>query len=447
MNTHYSGRYLASTMPEISRRVARTVYPDDNAKALYIEDLMNKHIFMPAGNTLVAGIKPIAPNCSVLGLVTDHNVEDITKLSIKLWTQGTGIGYDLSGLTDPVHVLRKLSSINHDIDLKHRPKRGNMAVLRGDHPRIKEFVMCKDIDGVIYNFNISVTVDTNMVIADDVWDCIYTQAWKTGDPGLLFLNNANNYGPIRATDLDPICTCVPCGEQFMHAYETCNLGSLNISSTYLRDSSTGHIDLNILKSYVHGAIEFLDTVVDLLVFPDPRMKQVSLDCRRLGLGITGWADYLRDMGIPYDSNEALELARTLSTTITAAAEECSSKLAQSKGTCKYSSSHRNISLTCIAPTGGITGLMNLEGYAIEPLFSEALSYDYTVHINMQIAWQQGIHNAVSKTINMPYSATIADVANAYKYAQTHGCKGITVYRDSCKSNQPKELGCTSCSSV
>lgn len=440
MQEHYQQRYLCTDFKTLSRRVAKALATNDNELLIY-ENLISTQTFIPAGNTLLAGVADITPNCCVLGRLNEHNFNDMLELSRKLWTQRTGIGFDLTGLDDPVARLHQLSAANDAIDLGHRPKRGNMAVLSANHPRIDEFIACKDNTNLIYNFNISVAVEG--IIDDALLIRIAEHAWRTGDPGLIFLDMAQQYGPVAARGLEPIVTCVPCGEQFMHAFETCNLGSINLNSKLLLNKEGTAIADDRLRDVVRAAVKFMDQVVDQLVFPDEKIKEVSLNARRLGLGVMGWADYLKRQGIRYNSPAALIIARHLSRSISRYAEEMSRELAFVYGPCSHSNTHRNLSLTCVAPTGGITGLTQNKGYAIEPFFEEASNYDYIVHIDMQAAWQDGVHNAVSKTINLPASATVETVLEAYKYAMAKGVKGITVYRDKSKENQPIAL-CPQC---
>ncbi len=442
---HYNNRYLFKDKTELYSRVANTIISNDFALYNELLNIMMTETFIPAGNTLVAGVKPIAPNCAILGSINDNNFAERTEMAIKLWKQGTGIGVDLSELTDPVASLCKLSAINHSIDLNHRPKRGNMAVLNINHPNIKQFINCK-INPInhnhLYNFNISVSISDHDDVEDDLWNEIAYAAWKTGDPGIILLSNGKNYGVEYADDLEPIVCCVPCGEQFMHTYETCNLGSINLNSSYLHTEN--QLDYDILAKTVNTAVYVMDKIIDLSIYPDESMKRISFDCRRIGLGVMGWADYLKRIGISYDSIEAFHLATKISKFITTEAENTSKKLAILYGPCKYSKTYRNISLTCIAPTGGIEGLVGLNGYSIEPYFEDALKYDYKAHINMQLAWQSGIHNAVSKTINLPEDTDVQTVKDALQYAVTSGCKGITIYRDQSKYCQPMKLDCTSC---
>lgn len=435
MQEHYQQRYLCKDFITLSRRVAAALAPDD--KDIY-EELIGTKTFIPAGNTLLAGAATIAPNCCVLGRLTEDNFDIMLELSQKLWRQRTGIGFDLSSLTDPVARLKQLSLANDAIELGHRPKRGNMAVLAASHPRIDEFITCKN-DNDIYNFNISVAVQGPLDEA--LLGRIAASAWRTGDPGLIFLDAAETYGPVTAQGLEQIVTCVPCGEQFMHAFETCNLGSINLNSELLLEK--GVVSETRLRQVVRKAVVLMDAVVDQLVFPDEQIQEVSLGARRIGLGVMGWADYLKRVGLEYDSAEALRLAGRLSRLITTYAEEQSRELAAVYGPCAHSTEYRNLSLTCIAPTGGITGLTGNKGHGIEPYFEEASMLSFRAHIDMQAAWQSGLHNAVSKTINLPESATVQTIIDAYKYARAANVKGITVYRDKCRNNQPIPL-CPEC---
>lgn len=190
------------------------------------------------------------------------------------------------------------------------------------------------------------------------------------------------------------------------------------------------------------AIRFLDNVVDLLEIPDEQMRDVSRQLRRVGLGVAGWADLLKKMDYQYQSQQALRLADRVSRTITKQARKTSASLAREKGECTYRKGFRNISLTCVQPTGGISALLGNQGYCIEPFFAEANDLSSNAHIQMQAAWQKNIEQGISKTINMPHSATVEDIFQAYVLAFEKGCKGITVYRNQCRETQP--IRCKAC---
>ncbi len=447
---HYAKRYKATTYSALVARVCAAIARTPKDEGEFYAELAAK-TFIPAGNTLLAGAdETIAPNCCVIGMLSDDNLADKKEMASRLWKAKTGVGVNLSGLADPVAALRQLSDINHSINLGHRPSRGNMAVLNASHPKIKDFIFCKMAkDNTITNFNISVAVEP-AAFRGRLAEWISKAAWQSGDPGLVVLSRGARYGPNDARDIDPgiepIVTCVPCGEQFMHANETCNLGSINLNAEALMcKPNNGELDHVLLEHAVRVGVRFLDTVVDRLSFVDAHMRETSKRMRRIGLGVMGWADYLKRINISYASEEALRLAERLSATITEIAEDESRRLAEKYGAAVAGGRYRNISVTCIAPTGGITGLTENVGYAIEPAFAEALSYDYKTHIAMQEAWQSGMHNAVSKTVNLPASATVELVRAVFEEALRSQCKGITIYRDTCNVAQPKELGsCAVC---
>ena len=249
----------------------------DHFQQKFEEALLHQY-FLPAGNTLLAGKKKLQPNCCILGKVTDDNFEEIRRNAIDLWRNAIGIGFDLSGLSDPVEGLKTLSRDNAAIDLGHRPQRGNMAVLRLSHPKHEEFVHCKTTNPEsIYNFNISLAVtDKEMERAlgqnSPTWlHEVSKGIWKTGDPGVVFIDRANASVDERVKEqLGELETCVPCGEQFMHTGETCNLGSLNLPAFY--DELHG-FDEDLFQNQVRLALRFLDNVVDLLDIPNEEMRK------------------------------------------------------------------------------------------------------------------------------------------------------------------------------
>ncbi len=189
------------------------------------------------------------------------------------------------------------------------------------------------------------------------------------------------------------------------------------------------------------------------------MADQAIHTRRIGLGVMGWADVLHNLKIPYGSQEFLDLADRIGSLYQKAAQEASQELAREKGICPAllaDSLHfktplpphlqrRNITVTCIAPTGGITLLTGNKGFAIEPFFEEANNLSPEAHMAMQAVWQRHVDNCISKTINLPNAATPQDIENIWEYARTHNLKSITVYRDNSKAYQPIQTtpGCKS----
>jgi len=397
----------------------------------------------------------------------------------------------------------------------------NMGVLRVDHPDILEFINCK-LNGGITNFNISVgatdkfmealknndeyeLVDphtkkiTGKLKAAEVFEKICQAAWKTGDPGMIWLDRINKSPANPVPEMGPIESTNPCGEQPLYPYEACNLGSINLS-LFVKN---GEVDWQKLKEIVHLAVRFLDDVIEANPYPLPEIDKACKLNRRIGLGVMGWADLLFQLEIPYDSQEALNLAEKVMSFINSEGHKASQDLAKVRGPFpnfkksiyKESKPLRNATVTTIAPTGSLSIIANCSS-GIEPIF--ALSYSHIVgerhltfvnpffleaakkakipeevlakiyengkiddlpvpqeikrvfktaheitpewHVKMQAAFQKYTDNAVSKTINLPNEATVEDIKNAYLLAYQSGCLGITVFRHGSKEEQVLHLG-------
>jgi ribonucleoside-diphosphate reductase alpha chain len=405
-----------------------------------------------------------------------------------------------------------------------RRRGANMGVLRCDHPDIIDFITAKDREGVFSNFNLSVGVTeefiqalerddvyllrnprngavTGSLHARDVFNLIVTQAWRTGDPGLLFLDTINRANPTP--HLGEIEATNPCGEQPLLPYESCNLGSINLAAMV----KEGELDWERFTRVIRSAVHFLDNVIDVNHWPLEEIERMSLGNRKIGLGLMGFADALLLMGIPYDSEEALEVAARIASHLQEESHRASSELAASRGVFpnypgsvweKKGIPMRNATTTTIAPTGTISIIAGCSS-GIEPIF--AISFVRNViegtklmeinpvfekvarergffsndlmmeiarsgsiqhmreipedvrrvfvtafdiapewHVRMQATFQRFCDNAVSKTINFPADASIEDVEKAYLMAYRLGCKGITVYRYGSRREQVLYLG-------
>ena len=312
------------------------------------------------------------------------------------------------------------------------------------------------------------------VDARELMRSIAQNAWRSGDPGVFFVDKANDFnlapylGYIEATN--------PCGEVPLLPYEPCCLGSINLERFVEGD----FIDFEYLKTITEYAVRFLDNVHDLSITPVDKINQAARMTRRIGLGVMGWADMLAEMGIPYDHDEAFELAEMVAKTIQTAAWEASMKIAERKG--EFTGFQwdninwdlidrldlermkvRNVAVTSIAPTGSISLIAGVNS-GIEPFFSHKYTRNITKglgniaeetieqsavsntvktaheihwkdHVRMQAAWQKWTCNAVSKTINMPHSASIEEIMDALEYAYDLDCKGLTIYRDGSRTFQ------------
>jgi ribonucleoside-diphosphate reductase alpha chain len=411
----------------------------------------------------------------------------------------------------PVSFMRVFDVATDVVKQGGRRRGANMAVLDVSHPDIRAFATAKASGDAFSNFNLSVGVSDRFmraaiaggahrlvnprtgrtvarVPARDLLDLIASEAWRTGDPGLLFLDRINRANPVPA--LGKIEGTNPCGEVPLLPNESCTLGSINLA----RLVTGGRIDWPRLDALVRRAVRFLDDVVEVSRYPAPELEDAARATRKVGLGVMGLAELLASLGIPYDSDEAVGLASRIAARIRRLARAASAELAAERGAFPlYPQSAlarrglplRNAQLTSIAPTGTISIIAGTTS-GIEPMF--AISYVRNVlgsrlvevnslfervarergfysdelmmqaartggvrgdarvppdvrrafvtaleiapewHLRMQTAVQRHVDAAVSKTVNLPAGASVEDVRRTYLEAWRQGAKGITVYR-------------------
>ncbi len=319
---------------------------------------------------------------------------------------GGGTGYSFSRLrsknasvrstqgvaSGPLSFAAVFDAATETIKQGGKRRGANMGVLRIDHPDIMDFISAKEDQSKFNNFNFSVAVtDIFMQALEDddeydliepsngkvvrqlnarvVFDKIIDLAYHNGEPGVLFIDTANRdnstpqLGDFEATN--------PCGEQWLLPYESCNLGSVNLAR-FVRD---GQIDFDRLKSVVESATVFLDNVIDCNRFPIPEIQEMTLQTRKIGMGIMGLHDLLIQLAIPYGSEEGRRVSGELMQFIRDVAEERSILLAKEKGPFPaYDSSvnayppRRNAALTSIQPTGTVSMIADCAS-GCEPYFS------------------------------------------------------------------------------
>lgn len=325
--------------------------------------------------------------------------------------EGGGTGFSFSRLRPKGDLVKSTCGVasgplsfmelfNHttEVVMQGGMRRGaNMGVLNVDHPDIIDFVKAKTDNDKFTNFNISVGItndfmkaveadqDWNLVNprngqivktvkAKELFDLIVDCAWRTGDPGLLFLDTINDNNPVP--NCGRIESSNPCGEQPLIPFESCNLGSINLLNFY-KDNG---IDWNRLKDIIRIAVRFLDDVIDVNYYPISQIEETTKKTRKIGLGIMGWADLLYKLGIPYNSQKALDLAEKVMRFITETGREESCALAEERGVFpawegsvweKRGIKVRNATITTIAPTGTISLVAGVSS-GIEPNF--ALAY-------------------------------------------------------------------------
>jgi len=438
--------------------------------------------------------------------------------------RGDIVGSTRGVASGPVSFMHIFDTATAVVKQGGRRRGANMGILSVNHPDIMEFIQAKSREGFLTNFNISVAVtddfmeavrkgtkyplinprtksEVSRISARAIFDLIASTSWKTGDPGVIFIDEINRHNPTP--ELGRIEATNPCGEQPLLPYESCNLGSINLS-LMVRD---GKVDWQRLREVVRTAVRFLDNVIDANRYIVPEIKRMTLGNRKIGLGVMGFADMLVLLGIPYDSTEAVRMAERVMKLVTTEARKASAALARERGVFPNWSKSvyrkrrlrvRNATVTTIAPTGTISIIAGCSS-GIEPIF--ALSFVRNVlggaklleihqiferemrkrglydsalmmeiartgrirgmkgiprdlarifptafdispewHVKMQAAFQKYCDNSVSKTVNLPAEAAVEDVRKIYRLAYRLKCKGITIYRYGTRKEQVLRIG-------
>ncbi len=455
------------------------------------------------------------------------SIFDAVKNAALIHQSGGGTGFSFSRLrprgdvvqstggiaSGPVSFMRVFDIATEVIKQGGKRRGANMGILRADHPDILEFIRAKD-GGGFSNFNTSVAAtddfmhaverdadyglvnprtgeEVKRISARAIFKELVTYAWKIGDPGIIFIDEINRHNPTPT--VGEIEATNPCGEQPLLPYESCNLGSIDVSK-FVRK---GEIDWQRLGARIRVCVRFLDDVIDANRYPLPEIEAMTRANRKIGLGVMGFAELLIKMGIAYDTNDAIALGEQLMRFVTDEARRYSAELGDERGSFpnfeqsiwrRRYDSLRNATVTTIAPTGTIGIIANCSS-GIEPLFAvafvrnvmggmleinpvfetiakargfysrelmlkvvkhgtirdiegipgdvkklfvTALEIEPEWHVRMQAAFQRYTDNAVSKTVNLRNDATCDDVERVFLMAYRLRCKGVTVYRYGCK---------------
>lgn len=418
---------IVETPRQMFKRVARAIAETEflygktkkEVRALEREyfRMMSKLEFLPNSPTLMNAGTDLGQLSACFVLPVDDSIDSIFQAILytsKIHKTGGGTGFAFSRIrpkedvvqstggvaSGPISFMTVFDSATEVIKQGGKRRGANMGVLRVDHPDIWDFVVCKEKEGLLRNFNISVGITKDFmdavfkdkefklinprtgkasqkIKARALWNLILTMSWRNGEPGVIFLDKINEANPTPG--VGKIEATNPCGEQPLLPYESCNLGSINLSK-FLKNgrgkTKKRQIDWDKLEKTIRITVRFLDSVIDANKFPLPIIKEKTLANRKIGLGVMGFADMLLQMGIKYNSKEAVELGRKITHFILHKGIQMSRELGKEKGNFpnkdKSIYAHeeylRNSTITTIAPTGTISIIANCSS-GIEPIFA------------------------------------------------------------------------------
>tara|TARA_R110002049_G_scaffold279395_2_gene458369 strand:- start:1342 stop:3066 length:1725 start_codon:yes stop_codon:yes gene_type:complete len=412
---------LVETPDQLFKRVAKfvaSVETKDNIiwqRRFY--ELMSTFTFLPNSPTLMNAGIPNGQLSACFVLPVDDSLEAIfttLKNAALIHQSGGGTGFNFSRLrpkndvvissggtsSGPVAFMKIYDAATEHVKQGGKRRGANMGILNINHPDIETFITSKSTKNELQNFNISVGITDDFmnavkhnqswnlinprtyriekqVKANELWQRIIEEAWKTGDPGLVFLDTINKNNPTP--NLGRIESTNPCGEVPLLDYESCNLGSVNLALMVLENGNKPKIDWDKLAITTQTGVRFLDNIISVNQYILPETREITLKNRKIGLGVMGWAEMLVKLSIPYASMEAVELGEKLMKFIKDTSYEASTELAMEKGAFpewkhskhNYNKPLRNATCNSIAPTGTISVIANTS-YSIEPLF--ALAY-------------------------------------------------------------------------
>ena len=412
---------VASSIAEEEKKYPKSSH-DAEKLAEKFYTLMANGYFLPNSPTLMNAGSKLGQLAACFVLPVGDSIEEIfdaIKYAAMIHKSGGGTGFSFTNIrskdsrvgttggvaSGPISFLKIFNTATEQIKQGGTRRGANMGILRVDHPDILEFIRAKEQDGEFINFNLSVALTEKFMEAVDkgenydlidphskavkgtlnakeVFDILVNKAWASGDPGIVFLDRINRDNPTPAQgDME---STNPCGEQPLLPYESCNLGSINLSKFVIANNITEDkdksIDWDSLKDVIHTAVRFLDNVIDASKFPLEKIEEKVRTNRKIGLGVMGFADMLFALELPYNSNDALKLAEKVMEFIQTEGRNASHALAEERGAFPAFSESiykdgkplRNATITTIAPTGTLSIIASCSS-GVEPIFALAFA--------------------------------------------------------------------------
>jgi len=467
-------RYLAKvdneiveTPEDMLRRVAKNIaqFEDDPLWEERFFDVMDNSEFLPNSPTLMNAGRDLQQLSACFVLPVEDSMEgifDTLRNTALIQKSGGGTGFSFSRLrpnsdmvsstggvaSGPVSFMKCYNAATDAIKQGGTRRGANMGILRVDHPDILQFIQCKANPDEITNFNLSVAITeefmeavardamydlinprsqeaVGQLNAREVFELIVEMAWKNGEPGIVFLDRMNRFNPtphvgeIEATN--------PCGEQPLLPNESCNLGSINLAKMAKKEGDSWVVNWDRLAEVVEIGVRFLDNVIDANLYPIQEIQDMTYANRKIGLGVMGFSDLLMRLGIPYNSEEGVELGRELMRFIQTKGHAASSKLGEERGSFpNYAGSifeqtgkpMRNATVTTIAPTGTISIIAGCSS-GIEPVF--ALAFTRNVMDNDRLIEVNGQFEQILKEEGLYSPELISQVAQK---GNLQGIEGI-----------------------